>query len=91
MTTLTQLWGHREVRQMQELQDRIMALPDDSQVDKQVLLALPIELQRELLEEQGKKLASKYSSIFRSHPHHHFLQNNRFGPSGQGSVAWDQF
>ncbi len=55
LNTLTQLWCHREVRQLKALQDRILALPDDSALDKQVLLALPVELQQEILDEEERK------------------------------------
>jgi DNA repair protein REV1 len=49
-TTLTQIWGHREQRESAQLLLEISELPAD-QFDQQVVLALPQELQREIVEE----------------------------------------
>lgn len=58
--TLTQMWGHREKRESDQLLQEISALPSD-QFDHQVVLSLPRELQREIIdqwraEEQRKKI-----------------------------------
>ena len=49
-TTLTQIWGHREKRESAQLLQEISELPAD-QFDQKVLLALPQELQREIIEQ----------------------------------------
>lgn len=54
--TLTQLWGHRERRELESLHARIAALPQDPDLDKDVLLALPMDLQREIVDEWEQRL-----------------------------------
>ena len=48
--TLTQMWGHREQRESAQLLKEISELPSDL-YDKQVVLALPFELQKEIIEQ----------------------------------------
>lgn len=58
-TTLTQIWGHREQRESAQLLREISDLPSD-QFDQQVVLALPLELQREIVEQwKAEKLRSE--------------------------------
>ena len=60
ITTLTQIWGHREKRESAHLLQEISELPTD-QFDQQVILALPQELQREIVEQW--KLEKRRSEI----------------------------
>lgn len=54
--TLTQLWGQRADREDAEFKRRLAALPE-SEYDRQVLLALPKELQLEIISEYEGRVA----------------------------------
>lgn len=57
--TLTQMWGHREQRESVHLLREISELPSD-RFDHQVVMALPRELQKEIIEQwKAEKLRSE--------------------------------
>lgn len=71
--TLTQMWGKREEREIRRLQEEILNLPSD-QFDHNVILVLPIELQKEIIdqwrnEERLKKIKpSEENETFNEDP-----------------------
>lgn len=57
--TLTQMWGHREQRESAHLLKEISELPSDK-FDHQVVMALPRELQKEIIEQwKSEKIRSE--------------------------------